>query len=186
MTDRFLECLPYTLEQECPYPKDWTNPRNFSNDAHDPGGKTMCGIIQREYDSWRKHQGLGVRDVRQLTEAEGRAIYMTNYWFPECPKLPTGLDLQFFDEAVNTGSAEATKVLQYALGITVDGEWGPMTDAAVSTIRDIPKVVRYFTVRRLHVYQEMRGFVYFGTDWTRRTQEIGRTALTMTTNGEQA
>lgn len=186
MVDRFLLCLPYTLAQECPYPNDWANPKNFSNDAHDPGGKTMCGIIQREYDHWRKGQSLPVRDVRQLTEDEGHAIYENNYWNPECPKLPPGLDLQFFDEAVNTGASEATKVLQYVFNIAVDGEWGAVTQSSVDLLKDltlVPGVVRAFTTRRLHVYQEMKGFQYFGTDWTRRANEIGRAALNMAQGG---
>jgi lysozyme family protein len=177
--DRFLACLPFTLAQEAPYPKDWSNSRNFSDDAHDPGGKTFMGIIQREYDIWRKHQGLPVRDVRQLTEDEGHAIYQANYWLPECPKLPPGMDMQFFDEAVNTGSSEATKVLQHVLGIEADGMWGAATDEAVANISDAAVSVRAFTARRLAVYEQMRGFQYFGKDWTRRTAEIGRAALGM-------
>jgi lysozyme family protein len=176
---RFLACLPYTLAQECPHPDNWTNPANFSNDAHDPGGKTMCGIIQREYDAWRKNQGLTTRDVRQLTKDEGYAIYAANYWLPECPKLPAGLDLQFFDEAVNAGPFEATKVLQCILGVTIDGEWGPATDRAVSGITISPTIVKAFTTRRLAVYQQMNGFRYFGRDWIMRTQTIGAAALKM-------
>jgi lysozyme family protein len=179
MTDRFHVCLPYTLAQECPHPEQWTNPHNFSNDAHDPGGKTMCGIIQREYDHYRKTCDEPTRDVRQLTEVEGNAIYELNYWSPECPKLPPGLDMQYFDEAVNSGTTEATKVLQHVLGIAADGMWGPATDAAVSAIKDVPATIRAFTARRLAVYQSMRGFQYFGKDWTRRTQEIGVVALKM-------
>ena len=185
MSDRFLICLPFTLEQECPYPQNWTDPRNFSNDKNDPGGKTFCGIIQREYDIWRKHQGLPTRDVRQLTEAEGHMIYQTNYWLTECPKLAPGLDLQFFDEAVNTGTTEATKIIQRILGIKVDGMWGTQTDAAVTVdaLRTVA-LVKAFTARRLAVYQEMSGWQYFGKDWGRRTSEIGATALEMATQQE--
>ena len=70
------------LAQECPYPGDWINPKNFSNDAHDPGGKTMCGIIQREYDTYRKMKGLPTQDVRKITQEEGYDIYRNSYWLP--------------------------------------------------------------------------------------------------------
>jgi lysozyme family protein len=179
MTDRFELCWPFTLAQECPFPNDWANPRNFSNDAHDPGGKTMCGIIQREYDVWRKSHSLPPRDVRQLTQVEGEAIYSASYWDPECPVLPAGLDLCYFDEAVNAGTTEATKVLQYTLGVKIDGDWGPQTAKAVTAIGDVGAVIRKFTDRRLRIYQEMPGFKYFGKDWTRRTTEIGVAALKM-------
>jgi len=177
--DRFHACLPITLKQECPHPEDWNNPRNFSNDAHDPGGKTMCGIIQREYDIYRKHKGLPARDVRQLTRDEGEEIYDNSYWLPECPKLPPGLDLQFFDEAVNAGPHAATKILQQALEIEADGTWGPSTSLAVRGIFNPTRVVNLYTVKREAYYRSLSGYRYFGKDWIRRAQEIGAEALKM-------
>lgn len=179
--DRFLICLPFTLAQECPFPNDWNNRKNFSNDAHDPGGKTMCGIIQREYDHYRKANGLPTRDVRELTRDEAQAIYRKNYWLPKCPMLKPGLDMSYFDESVNTGATEATKVLQAALGCANDGLWGPGTQAAVDAITDVPAAIRAFTRRRQTVYRQMAGFKYFGDDWIRRSQEIEAEALKMVT-----
>ncbi len=176
---RFRICLPFTLAQECPHPADWSNLKNFSDDAHDPGGKTMCGITQREYDHYRKARGLAVQDVRKISVGEGDDIYDKSYWLPDCPTLPPGLDLCFFDAAVNMGSFEAVKVLQVALGIAADGKWGAKTDGAVKAIDDVASAIRAFTLRRRAVYREMRGFQYFGTDWLRRAQEIGAQALTM-------
>lgn len=178
----FMECLPHTLIQECPYPNDWSNPKNFSNDAHDPGGATMCGIIQTEYNSWRKAQSLPVQPVQLLTMAEGYAIYYQNYWIPECPKLPPGMDLQFFDAAVNEGVTEATKILQYVHGIPVDGIWGPQTDDAVQaklTAAVSVTLIKAFTARREAVYRMFAGYQYFGNDWERRSAEIGSQAVAM-------
>lgn len=177
---RFKACLPFTLAQECPHPADWSNPKNLSNDAHDPGGKTMCGITQREYDHYRKSRGLPVQDVRKISAAEGEDIYDKSYWLPDCPLLPVGLDLCLFDAAVNEGPFQAIKILQAALGIAVDGEWGPKTDAAVKAMADVRAVIRAFTARRSAVYRATRRFHYFGTDWLRRAQEIGAEALKMT------
>lgn len=178
MTDRFLICLPFTLAQEAPFPNDWSNPRNFSNDPGDPGGKTMCGIIQTEYDHWRRAQGLPVRDVRQLTQVEGYDIYRQNYWEPHCPNLPPGFDLVFFDDAVNQGAHEAIKILQTTLDIPSDGQWGPQTDAAVATIVDAAEIKKY-TARREAVYRMIPTFHRFGADWIRRSQEIEAAALKM-------
>jgi lysozyme family protein len=182
MVDRFNVCLPFTLAQECPFPQDWSNRHNFSNDAHDPGGKTMCGIIQREYDHWRKAHDLPVRDVRELTREEGEQIYRANYWLPHCLDLPPGLDLQLFDESVNTGTFEGIKVLQAALGVLNDGIWGAGTAAAVKSIPNVRAAIAAFTVRRKYVYRQMRGFRYFGEDWLRRSDQIGSTALKMAAN----
>lgn len=179
MTDRFPICLPFVLAQECPYPNDWGNPRNFSNDKGDPGGKTFCGIIQREYDMYRKHNGLPTRDVRELTEDEGHTIYETSYWLPHCPNLPPGLDLALFDSNVNMGSTEGTKILQAALRCANDGEWGPATQAAVDAITDVTSVIKRFGDRREVVYRMIPGFRSFGKDWLRRNQEITNQALKM-------
>jgi len=182
MTDRFPVCLPFVLAQECPFPNDWSNPKNFSNDKHDPGGETMCGIIQREYDQYRKSGDLVCRDVRLCDEEEGHVIYSANYWLPHCPLLPPGLDLQFFDSAVNMGCFEATKILQTILGIKIDGSFGPATSADVAEITNVAYVVRGFTARRQAVYKMMNGYKYFGTDWERRATEIGAEALKMAGN----
>lgn len=179
MPDRFDTCLPFTLAQECPLPRDWSNPKNFSNDAHDPGGETQCGITQREYDHWRKRYGEPCRDVRQLTQIEGDTVYRQNYWHPYCQTLPPGLDLQVFDASVNEGPTEATRIMQRVLGLVVDGLWGPKTAAAVAGIRDIPGVIRAYTARRRAVYQMMPGFKYFGHGWLKRANEIGAQALQM-------
>jgi lysozyme family protein len=183
MTDRFDICLPFTLIQECPLPADWSNPKNFSNDKHDPGGETMCGITQREYDADRKHSGEVCQDVKLITQTEGEAIYRQSYWMPDCPALPAGIDLVHFDSSVNEGCTEATRILQFVLGIKVDGLWGPQTAAKVAAIqsRDVPSIIRTHTARRKHVYGEMKGFKYFGEDWLQRSTEIGAEAIKMVT-----
>src|SRR5216684_4879597 len=117
MTDRFSLCLPLTLAKECRFPNDWTNTKlephgNFSEDAHDPGGKTFMGLTQREYDMARKQAFQVCRDVRQCSQVEGEAIYQFNYWLPHCDSLPPGLDLQFFDASVNEGCLEAVRILR--------------------------------------------------------------------------
>jgi lysozyme family protein len=177
--DRFTLCLPFTLDQEQNVPGDWSNPKNFDNDPHDPGGATMDGITQGEYDVWRKTLGLPTQAVEKIAEAEGYAIYRTSYWLPYCPHLPVGLDLQFFDAAVNQGIGEAIRILQVALGIPNDGLWEPAAAAAVAKISDVKAVIEAFTTRRLAVYRESANYEYFGTDWDRRADEIGAEALKM-------
>ncbi len=46
-TDNFERCLAITLKWE----------GGYSNHPDDPGGPTMRGIIQREYDAWRRKHG---------------------------------------------------------------------------------------------------------------------------------
>jgi hypothetical protein len=94
----FERCLTVTLKWE----------GGYSNHPDDPGGPTMRGIIQREYDAWRKKQGEGKRPVRQIEEGELRAIYRDEYWNAmNCDELAAGMDLCVFDAAVNSGVARA-------------------------------------------------------------------------------
>lgn len=178
-SNRFLTCLPFTLTQEAPYPSTWGNPRNFSNDPGDPGGKTMDGIIQVEYDKYRTQHGLPRQDVRLISETEGDDIYLNNYWLPYCPDLPAGLDMMFFDSAVNEGTGEAVKIFQFSLGTPSDGKWGPKTETLVKAIADVPAAIRAFGARRAAVYKETRGFTRFGKDWERRDSEITAASLKM-------
>lgn len=177
---RFLACLPYTLAQECPRPNDWSNPANFSDDPHDPGGATMCGITQGEYNAYRNSLHEPEQDVQQITQSEGQAIYQANYWRPHCPQLPIGLDLSFFDSSVNMGMKQATEILQFALEIAVDGVWGPQTAGAVAGITDVDGVINAFTAQREAVYRSFSTFQYFGADWIRRATEIGEESIQMT------
>jgi lysozyme family protein len=177
--DRFSICLPYTLKEECPDSIDWRDPKNFSDDAHDPGGETWAGITNREYAVWLKAHALPVQDVRNITQAQGFQIYHDSYWMPDCPKLTAGLDLEFFDTSVNEGPVEAIKILQFSLGITADGTWGPQTEAAIGAITDRAAIVNKFTARREAVYRMTKGFQYFGKDWIGRAQRIGAAAAAM-------
>jgi lysozyme family protein len=99
---QFEKCLPDTLVQE----------GGYSNDAHDPGGMTMYGIIQREYDLDRRGSGLPTQWVKKISPDEYRTIYYTKYWLPYCPKLWAGLDLEFFDLCVDGGPHRAIVTLQ--------------------------------------------------------------------------
>jgi lysozyme family protein len=180
---RFLQCLPFVLREEVNWhdPFVWSDIRyNFSNDAHDPGGATMCGIIQREYDHYRKICGLPVRPVQFLSEPEGHWIYYNWYWLSHSPSLPPGLDLSFFDASVNEGSMEAIRILQHVMGLAVDGQWGPKTAAAAASLPPAAAAtIHAFFVRRQEVYRESNGFQYFGDDWIHRSARIADASLEM-------
>ena len=179
MPDQFDICWPFVLAEECPFPNDWSNPRNFSNDPHDPGGETMDGIIQREYSIYRQSKSEPSQDVRLITKPEGADIYRSSYWLPNCPKLPAGLNLCVFDENVNAGPHAGTVLLQRALGISADGLWGPQTDAAVAAITDVAGTIRAYTAQREAYYRSLRGFQYFGQGWINRSVTISTAALKM-------
>ena len=186
---RFLACWPDTLAQEDPDPNNWSNPANGSDTPCEPGGLTMNGITKSECSLWLASQGLPNKSVLDITYAQGEAIYLSSYWLPNCPSLPPGLDLCVFDSSVNMGPGEGTMILQYLLGISVDGIWGPQTAAAIRALtvdpgnltisQVITSVINGYTARREAVYRSFGEFGEFGGDWIRRAQTIGSQAAAM-------
>lgn len=97
----------------------------------DRGGATNYGITQRTYTMWRNDHGLGYMDVRNITQAEARAIYLDNYWKPaRCDDLPAEIRDIHFDAAVNHGVNRATLLLQEASMVEQDGNIGKVTLSA--------------------------------------------------------
>lgn len=159
---RFLACLPFTLKEE----------GGYSNDAHDPGGKTMEGITQREYDSYRRSCHQPLQWVKLISDDEMHDIYFNQYWLPHCPALPIGLDLSFFDLCVNGGPLRAIVTLQRALSIHDDGQWGPETTTEVDQIESVIRIIQGYAMYRERFYRGLPTFRYFGKDWTNRTNNI--------------
>lgn len=101
----------------------------------DRGGKTKYGITEATFKDALEHGIIsGVSDIRDLTTAQAKAIYQTQYWFT--------LDLQdvkdisiaaeIFDTAVNSGTKKAVLIAQLALeylgeAIDLDSIMGPDT-----------------------------------------------------------
>jgi lysozyme family protein len=135
----------------------------YSDDKHDPGGATMNGITQVEYDSWRSGQGLPVQWVEHLSTAERISIYKTEYWDRvHADDLPVGLDYCVFDEGVNSGVARALRALK-AMDITQSPE----------------EEIRHFNDIRLLFLKGLSAWKYFGNGWMARVQKVEDIALRM-------
>jgi lysozyme family protein len=140
MADNFEHCLAITLKWE----------GGYSNHPNDPGGPTMRGIIQREYDTWRLKHGKRKRPVRQIEEGELRSIYREEYWDAVgCGTLPAGMDLCAFDAAVNSGVERARRWLASAQDIDA------FCNARLDFLRGLGRLWRVF-----------------GTGWARRVDGI--------------
>ena len=128
-TASFDESLPFVLRWE----------GGYVDHPADPGGATNRGITQKTYDAWRARNGQAHQDVRDIDDAQVRAVYESAYWRPaRCQDLPRRLDLVHFDTAVNMGPGRAVRFLQAALGATVDGDFGPGTERALQARQDDP------------------------------------------------
>ena len=124
MIPRFQACMVFVLARE----------GGWSDNPSDSGGATMYGIIQREYDAYRRAKGLPEQTVRLISIAEREEIYRDNYWEPvHGDYLDSPVDMVMFDSAVNTGIGQAIKWLQTALGIIVTRQFDTDTSDAYHT-----------------------------------------------------
>jgi lysozyme family protein len=196
MIGNFLACLAVTLSEETGYPQRGRGPylrhangsttipdkpdgRFFDDDPDDTGGRTGCGILQREYDAWRRSEGLGTQDVWRIGDAEIQTIYHLQYWEAvQGDRLPPGVDLMVFDLAVNCGVGTAIRCLQRALGVKADGHLGQVTlDAASSALAiDLIEELRQ---RRAAYHRQCKTFWKHGKGWLARTDRVAAQATRM-------
>ena len=146
----------------------------YSNDAHDPGGPTNHGVIQTEYNAWRRAHGLPVQSVRFILDTEVVAIYKNQYWDRvQADALPSGIDYIVFDDAVNSGPREAIIAMQKTLNrmhnakLSVDGVLGLLTMEAIHEV-DPAEFIKAYTVERMWFYRNIPGWRWFSFGWTHR------------------
>lgn len=125
----------------------------------DPGGRTKYGISQRAYPN---------EDIPNLTLARAKEIYKRDYWDKvRGDELPDAIALQVFDAAVNQGVRSAIRMLQGAVGVNVDGVYGPVTHAAVWRTNPVLLAIR-FNASRLEFLTTLPHWAQFGRGWARR------------------
>jgi uncharacterized protein (TIGR02594 family) len=146
----------------------------YTDDPFDPGGPTNKGVTLAVYAAFRKvrldnqsREPLKA-DFRRISDADVRRIYEERYWRPaRCPDLPSPIAHFHFDCAVNQGVGGATRMLQAALGVAVDGEIGPLTLTAAATRPALTTLERYADIRRAR-YRRLKHFWRFGRGWLAR------------------
>jgi len=158
----------------------WEGWHQFSLDPRDPGGATWCGLTQKSYDAWRFQRKLPLQGVRKASDDEIRAIFHDEYWAQaRCDDCFAGLDLVQFDSAINEGPAQATKILQRALGVAADGVFGLETLYALQGAYREEELIRKVCELRFSFWRGLRTFRYFGQGWMARGEDIEKRALEM-------
>lgn len=138
----FARALPVILKAE----------GGYVHDPDDRGGATNKGVTQKTYDMWRKSELLPVRPVKEIQDVEVESIYRRDYWFAgRADALAWPASLVHFDACVNHGVGRASKMLQDAAGVMVDGKIGPKTIAAVNA--DPAGVVKRYLEERERFYR---------------------------------
>lgn len=127
---------------------------DYSNDAKDRGGETICGIARNYWPHakvWKpvdamKMAGLPVRVTEEIKEL-AYDFYREHFWYSIRGDIFTDEDLawEIFEFGVNAGTFTACKALQEALNllnrdedphkgwhdILIDGKIGPVTLSTV-------------------------------------------------------
>ncbi len=126
----------------------------------DSGGLTKYGVSQKSYPDV---------DIRNLTYEDAVDIFKEDYWYPaRADQLPSPLNLYVVDMAYNAGPRTSIKLLQRALGsVSVDGRWGPRTQAAVARY-DVDALCVLFNTERVRSYMGMRNYDKYGRGWLNR------------------
>lgn len=100
----------------------------YTDHPADKGGPTKFGVTQAALAAYRGRP-VTPNEVRDMTEAEARAIYSKKYL--EGPGFLNlhSVDLRacLVDYAVHSGPSAAIKALQRVLKLTEDGDLGPLT-----------------------------------------------------------
>ena len=158
----------------------WEGWHKFSNNPHDPGGATYCGLTQRAYDAWRSKNHMLIQNVRAASDTEIKQIFRDQYWNPvRGDDLWSGLDLMAFDISINSGAGRATMIIQRALGVTADGWFGLETLHAAQGTQDKAGVLGKVHEGRLAFWRSLSTFRWFGTGWTNREMDVYERAQAM-------
>ena len=168
MKDSFQHALEELLKHE----------GGYVNHPSDPGGRTNLGVTQRVWEDWVKHP-VTEADMKALKPDAVAPLYQANYWARvKGDNLPAGVDYCVFDASVNSGVSRAVKWLQTAAGTAADGAIGPATLGAVAE-KQPDVLVKEYCAQRLKFLQGLPTWNTFGKGWSRRVNDVEKTALAM-------
>lgn len=168
----FSAALPHVLEME----------GGFTDDPDDPGGPTNKGIIldvfcrHTERPLNRLTRSQRIEELRKIPDALVKEIYHSRYWLPsKAPKMPAAIAFMHFDASVNHGLTGAARLLQQAVvrqdrDIEIDGEIGPLTQAAIDTA-DLARLLSDYADVRRAKYRALPHLWKFGRGWLNRVQQ---------------
>lgn len=135
----------------------------YVNNAADPGGATNYGITERVAREW------GFKgDMRTLPRQTAIQIYRLKYWTPiRGEDVHPAVAFQVLDAAINHGNSRAIEWLQLSAGVFADGDFGPVTLAAVKASPP-SSLILTFNATRLRFYTDLPTWSTFGKGWSRR------------------
>jgi lysozyme family protein len=105
-------------------------------------------------------------DIKNLTLAQAKEIYFRDFWAILGNAHPA-VKFQLFDASVNHGYPNAIRMLQNAVRVAPDGQWGRISQAALDAMETNDILLR-FVAFRLKYWASLKSFDTFGRGWTNR------------------
>ena len=137
----------------------------YVNDSRDPGGETKFGISKRSYPAV---------DIKSLTLEQAQAIYKRDYWEQaRCDRMPPKIAIAVFDAAVHHGPKTAVKLLQRALKVADDGEYGRITHGTMQ-IRDANETLDLLLAQRAIYMTTCPAWPTYKLGWLKRLFNLAR------------
>jgi lysozyme family protein len=144
----------------------------FTEDPKDPGnwtgGKVGVGVLKGTKFGIAANT-YGHLDIKNLTLEQAKAIYLADFWDILGAAHPA-IKFQLFDAAVNHGQSNAIRILQRAVKVGDDGEWGKVSQAALDAM-DYQDVLLRFLAYRLKFWTALQKFDTYGRGWSNRCAE---------------
>lgn len=111
----------------------------------------------------------GDLDIKNLTLDQAKKLYYRDWWLKAgADEFHPALVFQMWDFAVNAGMGTAKRALQYAAGVAMDGQIGPLSVEAVKKA-DLNDILLKFNAYRLRHYTSLSTWPTYGKGWVNRT-----------------
>ena len=155
----FDQAFARLVDHEGGYSDDPKDPGNWTGGREGVGELkgTKYGIAANTY---------GYLDIKNLTLEQAKGIYQRDFWDVLGTAHPA-LKFQFFDAAVNHGPGNAIRILQRAVGVAEDGQWGRVSQGALNALDPNDALFR-FLGRRGKFMVKLQKFDTYGRGWSDR------------------
>lgn len=132
----------------------------YSNDVHDLGGETYAGLTRRDWPNWDgwktidsfkgQPKFISIINSSQQLKDSVKQLFKANYWDTIKGDLINDQQVasQVFDTAINMGVGTASKMLQNAAEVKIDGIIGQQTINAVNALNGLNLYNAFIALRK--------------------------------------
>ena len=189
MIDKMEAALAFTKREEGEYSNDRRDSGNWTSGVCYQGVLigSIWGIGAPCLVAYNARQQLGLpmtaTTMQQLDPTLYEDIATDEYWsLMPCDLVPAAVSLMLFDFGWNTGCSNSVHILQQALGVVADGDFGPISQRAMNAVTDLPAFDAKLGALQATHYRALRNFTVYGKGWIARTARRQAAALACLTS----